>query len=235
MLGLAACGSDSSDADEGGAPLSSVTIEGKQGEEPKVTFDGRLDGSEAETEVLVEGDGEEVADGDTVSVDWWVGNGFTEKQAQSTYETGPQSVEMAEDTLPFLRETLIGSKVGDRVVMLTSAEDAFGEGGRPDIGIGNRDAVLVVVDVMGTAETVPPLDGPQGEDKKPAGWAPTLIEEDGIRLQHRPRADRQADRHHPGQGRRRQGEVGTDPDRRLPRPGLQRRRALRRVLQRGAR
>jgi peptidylprolyl isomerase len=183
LLGLAACGSDSGDADEGGAPLSSVTIEGKQGEEPEVTFDGRLDGSQAETEVLVEGDGEEVADGDTVSVDWWVGNGFTEEEAQSTYETGPQSVEVADDTLPFLRETLIGNQVGDRVVMLTSAEDAFGEGGRPDIGIGNKDAVLVVVDIMDTKETVPPvppLDGPQGEEKKPAGWAPTLIEEDGV-------------------------------------------------------
>jgi FKBP-type peptidyl-prolyl cis-trans isomerase len=180
LLGLAACGSDSSDADEGGAPLSSVTIAGKQGEEPKVTFDGRLDPSEEETEVLVEGDGDEVADGDTVSVDWWVGNGFTEEQAQSTYESGPQSVELADDTLPFLRETLIGNQVGDRVVLLTSAEDAFGEGGRPDIGIGNKDAVLFVVDIMGTSETVPPLDGPQGEDKKPAGWAPTLIEEDGV-------------------------------------------------------
>jgi peptidylprolyl isomerase len=182
LLGLAACGSDSSDADEGGAPLSSVTIEGEQGEEPKVTFDGRLDGSEAETEVLVEGDGEEVADGDTVQANWWVGNGFTEEEAQSTWTKGgaTQSVEMAEDVLPFLREAIIGNQVGDRIVMLTSAEDAFGEGGRPDIGIGNRDAVLVVVDIMGTAETVPPLDGPQGEEKKPAGWAPTLIEEDGV-------------------------------------------------------
>ena len=66
MLGLAACGSDSSDPQEGGESLSSVTIEGDQGSEPKVTFDGRLDGSKDETEVLVEGDGEVVADGDTV-------------------------------------------------------------------------------------------------------------------------------------------------------------------------
>lgn len=185
LLGLAACGSDSSDADEGGAPLSSVTIEGEQGEEPKVTFDGRLDGSQAETEVLVEGDGEEVADGDTVEANWWVGNGFTEEEAQSTWTAGgaTQSVEMSEDVLPFLREAIIGNNVGDRVVLLTSAEDAFGEGGRPDIGIGNKDAVLAVVDILGRSETVPPvppLEGPQGAEKKPAGWAPTLVEEDGV-------------------------------------------------------
>lgn len=183
MLGLAACGSDSSDAEEGGAPLSSVTIEGKQGEAPKVTFDGRLDGSEEEKDVLVEGDGETVADGDTVEANWWIGNGFTEEEAQNTFEQGTQEVELSEDVLPFLRETMIGSTVGDRIVLLTSAEQAFGELGNPSIGIGNKDSVLAVVDILGRSETVPPepaLEGPQGEEKKPAGWAPTLIEEDGV-------------------------------------------------------
>lgn len=183
MLGLAACGSDSSDAEEGGAPLSSVTIEGKHGEAPKVTFDGRLDGSEEEKDVLIEGDGETVADGDTVEANWWIGNGFTEEEAQNTFEQGTQEVELSEDVLPFLRETMIGSTVGDRIVLLTSAEQAFGELGNPSIGIGNKDSVLAVVDILGRSETVPPeptLDGPQGEEKKPAGWAPTLIEEDGV-------------------------------------------------------
>lgn len=185
ILGLAACGSGSSDAEEGGAPLSSVTIAGEQGKEPKVTFDGRLDASQDETEVLVEGDGEEVADGDTVEAHWWIGNGFTEEEAQTTWtkDGPPQSVELNEEVLPFLREAVIGNQVGDRIVMLAGAEDAFGEGGRPDIGIGNRDAVLAVVDILGRSETVPPvppLDGPQGEEKKPAGWAPELIEEDGV-------------------------------------------------------
>lgn len=182
MLGLAACGSGSGDTEEGGAPLSSVTIEGEQGSEPKVTFDGRLDGSKDETDVLVEGDGEEVADGDTVKANWWIGNGFTEEEAQSTWtkDGAPQSVEISDEVLPFLREAVVGNQVGDRVVLLTSAEEAFGEGGRPDIGIGNKDSVLAVVDIMGRSETVPPLDGPQGEEKKPAGWAPELIEEDGV-------------------------------------------------------
>lgn len=180
MLGLAACGSGSSDADEGGAPLSSVTIEGKQGEEPKVTFDGRLDGSEEETEVLIEGDGETVAEGDTVSAHLWIGNGFTQEEATSTFEGEPESIEVTDETLAPIRDSLVDHKVGERVVVLTSAEDAYGEQGNPNIGIGNKDSVLFIIDIMGTAETVPPLDGPQGEEKKPAGWAPTLIEEDGV-------------------------------------------------------
>ncbi|WP_439939541.1 FKBP-type peptidyl-prolyl cis-trans isomerase [Nocardia sp. N13] len=177
MLGLAACGSGASDSDEGGASLSSVTIEGKQGEKPKVTFDGRLDSSE-ETEVLVEGDGETIADGDTVSTNWWVGNGFTQEEAQSTFgEGGSQSVEVSDKILPFLRETLIGHKVGDRVVLKTSAARAYGESGNASIGIGNKDSVLAVVDILGKVDI---LDAPQGEEKKPAGWAPSLIEKDGV-------------------------------------------------------
>jgi peptidylprolyl isomerase len=181
LLGLAACGSDDSDSESGGASLSSVTIEGKQGEEPKVTFDGRLDGSKAETEVVIEGDGETVADGDTVSSNFWIGNGFTEEEATSTFDQdAPQSVELTADVLKPLREAMIGHKVGDRVAVLTSAEDAYGEAGNPQIGIGNKDAVLFVVDILGRADTVPALDGPQGEEKTPAGWAPTLIEKDGV-------------------------------------------------------
>jgi peptidylprolyl isomerase len=181
MLGLAACGSGSSDSSEGGASLSSVKIEGKQGEEPKVTFDGRLNDSE-ETETLVEGDGETVADGDTVQANWWIGNGFTQEEAQSTYtkDGAPQSVELSKDILPFLRETMIGHKVGDRVVLKTSAAKAYGETGNASIGIGNKDSVLAIVDILGRKETVPPLDGPQGEEKKPASWAPTLVEKDGV-------------------------------------------------------
>lgn len=180
LVGLAACGSSSSDTEEGGKPLSSVKIEGKQGKEPKVTFDGRLDGSKTETETVIEGDGETVADGDTATASFWIGNGFTQEEATSTYDQGPQKVELTSDVLKPLREAIVGHKVGDRVAVLTSAEDAYGETGNPTIGIGNKDSVLFVVDILGRADTVPALDGPQGEDKKPAGWAPTLIEKDGV-------------------------------------------------------
>lgn len=182
LLGLAACGSQSSES-EPGAGLDSVTIEGEAGKKPQVTFDGRLDGDQAETKVLIEGDGDIVADGQTVTTNFWIGNGYTQKEATSTYGQGTQSVELTAEVLEPLREAVIGNQVGDRVAVLTSAEAAYGEAGNAQIGIGNRDAVLFVVDILDTAETVPPvppLDGPQGEEKKPASWAPTLIEQDGV-------------------------------------------------------
>ncbi|WP_165357086.1 FKBP-type peptidyl-prolyl cis-trans isomerase [Nocardioides zhouii] len=186
LLVLAACGSESSDADEGSASLSSVTVEGKQGEAPEVTFDGRLDPSKTETDVVIEGDGEDVAAGDTVEAQWWIGNGYTEKETQSTFEGEPQSLELGDEVLPFLTDTMVGHKVGDRILALIPSDKAFGKFGGARFGIGNRDAAVIVVDIMGRSDTVPPpptvppLDGPQGEEKKPAGWAPTLLEQDGI-------------------------------------------------------
>ena len=180
LLGLAACGSEEADPTPG-AGLDSVTIEGDHGKAPKVTFDGRLDPDDGETQVLIEGDGETVEDGDTVSAHYWIGNGFTEKEAESTYEAEPQSIELSKDIIKPLRDAMVGQQVGARVAVLSSADDAFGEGvGNPQLGIGNKDAVLFVVDILDRSETIPPLDGPQGEEKEPAGWAPSLIEEDGV-------------------------------------------------------
>lgn len=180
LLGLAGCGSGSSDSDEGGASLSSVKVEGKQGEEPQVTFDGQLDGTKSETEVLIEGDGDDVATGDTVEAHWWIGNGFTQKQTQSTYEGEPQSLELGDQVLPFLTTMMEGNQVGDRIVAMLPSDKAFGEGGGARFNIGNRDAAVIVLDIMSRKDTVPALDGPQGDDKKPASWAPTLIEKDGV-------------------------------------------------------
>lgn len=174
LLGLAACGSDEAPGSEPTAGLDSVKIAGDQGKEPKVTFDGRLRAPEdLQVEVLEEGDGP-VVEGTSALVHWWIGNGFTEEKAQSTFAGAPQSVPDSEDVLKPLREGIFGHPVGSRVAVLSSAEDAFGEVGNAQIGIGNKDTVLFVIDIVGQL-----LTAPDGEDRKPAGWAPELIEEDG--------------------------------------------------------
>lgn len=58
--------------------------------------------------------------------------------------------------------------------MATDAEDAFGETGNPQLNIGNKDGVVFVVDLLSKVN-----DGPVGEDREPAKWAPSLIETDG--------------------------------------------------------
>ena len=58
--------------------------------------------------------------------------------------------------------------------MVASAEEAFGEAGNPELGIGNEDAVLVVVDLVSGV-----LDKPAGTQTKAPAWAPRIVFEKG--------------------------------------------------------
>ncbi len=180
---LAACGSDSSgSADDPSSSTSAstgtldgVTVKGDPGKEPEVTWDGKMAVSGIETTVLVKGDGEVIADGDQVSAHIWIGNGFTQKKAYSTYDEGqPQSVTVTADLSPVFVDALKGQTVGSRVAVTASAEDAFGASGNPQLGIGNKDSVLIIVDLI-SKTTV--LDGPQGDAKPSPAWAPKLVED----------------------------------------------------------
>ncbi|GAA1479462.1 FKBP-type peptidyl-prolyl cis-trans isomerase [Nocardioides aestuarii] len=172
---LVACGDDSSEEGSsggGGASLESVSIEGEVGEAPEVTWDGEMSADEVESKVVAEGDGAEIGEGDQVFAQIWLGNGTTQEQAYSTYDADqPQLLTVGKDTLSELfLEGLQGQTVGSRVAVAASAETAFGEAGNPQIGIGNKDTVLTVIDLLGTVE-----DGPQGTDEKAPSWVPSLV------------------------------------------------------------
>jgi peptidylprolyl isomerase len=148
---LAACGDDTSADDAGGLDgLAAVEISGDYGKEPEVSWKDQMDADEVEIEVLTEGDGEEVADGDQVLVNFWVGNGFSKEKTFSTYDEGgaPETVPMTDEVSAVFKDSLLGQKVGSRVAVTASAQDAFGDMGNPQLGIGNRDTVLLIFDLM---------------------------------------------------------------------------------------
>src|SRR5215510_5132176 len=63
-----------------GAALSEVTFSGDVGKELTATWHSTVDAPEsAKVTTLVKGDGEAIADGDTVSTYLWVGDGTTKK------------------------------------------------------------------------------------------------------------------------------------------------------------
>jgi peptidylprolyl isomerase len=171
-----ACGSDSgSDGDDSSSSdaLHGITITGDVGKAPKVKWDGKLKVSKTETTVVSEGDGDKVADGDQVSANIWIGNGATQKQAYSTYDEGqPQAIPASADLNPVFKSAILGQTVGSRVAVTATATDAFGESGNPQMGIGNKDTVLFVVDLMNVST---PLDGPDGKEQAAPSWAPGLV------------------------------------------------------------
>jgi peptidylprolyl isomerase len=164
-LALTSCGDDDGSPEEAGAGLESVTVEGEPGTAPKVTWGGRMEADEITSEVLTEGDGETVEAGDQVMTHIWIGNGYTQEEAYSTYEEGqPQQLTVDEKQLSeVFVEGMEGHTLGSRVVVAASAEEAFGEQGNPQIGIGNKDTVLLVIDMIEFYEPPKAVDVPKSK------------------------------------------------------------------------
>lgn len=171
---LVACGDDDgggSSSEDG--PLGQVSIEGEVGEAPKVEWNGAMKADEISSEVITEGDGEEVEAGDQVLAHLWLGNGKSQKEAYSSYEGEAQPLTVDEQQLgPFLIEAFEGHTIGSRVAVAAPASEAFGEMGNPQIGIESKDSVLLVVDIVDAY--VPPKPKDVSADE-----LPSVVEEKG--------------------------------------------------------
>lgn len=173
---LVGCGSDSSSdaTDSSSDALHGITISGDLGTEPEVDWDGKLEVDTTETSVVIEGDGAEIEDGDQVSAYLWIGNGYTQEMAYSDFENGEPGAVTASDNLsPVFKDAVLGQKLGSRVAVTTTAAEAFGESGNPQLGISNGDSVLIIVDLMGPYEAPKPTE-------VPASKMPTIVEKGGI-------------------------------------------------------
>lgn len=184
---LAACGNDSGgdaeEATDGAAAggLSGVTFSGEVGEELSVEWSSELEAPE-ETEVttLVEGEGEEIEDGDTVSTYLYVGNGSTQEQVYNDYDTGAaQSIPNNEQVGEIFRDLMEGQTYGSRVVALTTTDVIFPDGaeGNP-LGLGVEDAVVVVADLVEEQVVSPEPTSDKPEEADPDAQ-PTVVEEGG--------------------------------------------------------
>ncbi|GGO68198.1 FKBP-type peptidyl-prolyl cis-trans isomerase [Nocardioides deserti] len=166
---LSACGDDEGDSGVSGDEerLDAVEITGDVGKQPKVEWNGVMEAGDIVAETVVEGDGEELADGDQVVTHIWIGNGFTKTKAYSTYDEGgsPETLTVGDDLAPIFEDALEGRTIGSRVAVTASADEAFGEVGNPQLNIANKDTVLVLVDLV--EEFVPPKPEDVGADEMP--------------------------------------------------------------------
>ncbi|HEV2636597.1 MAG TPA: FKBP-type peptidyl-prolyl cis-trans isomerase [Actinocrinis sp.] len=103
------------------------------------------------SDVLIKGTGAAVAKGQTLvlqytGVDWNTGknfdSSFTRKQAYGV-------VIGAGQVIPGWDTGLVGKHVGDRVLLVIPPADGYGpSGGRPTAGIGAKDTLVFVVDIV---------------------------------------------------------------------------------------
>jgi peptidylprolyl isomerase len=180
VLGLAACGEEEpSETETGSAGVEGVEVTGEVGQEPEVTIDGPLELEQTTTEVVHEGEGNEVVEGEQALLHLYVANGTSGEKALATYDQGaPAAFQMSEDQIfRSVVDATVGQTVGSRIVVAAVPADAFPQGA-PQFGLEAEDNVVFVVDVMSVQPTEV-LDAPEGEAGDVPEDLPTVVEADG--------------------------------------------------------
>ncbi|OIH98764.1 MULTISPECIES: FKBP-type peptidyl-prolyl cis-trans isomerase [unclassified Curtobacterium] len=127
------------------------TVKDKASGEPEITIpDGVKAPSKTEVEVLKQGDGATIADGDTALVQYKGVVYSTGKEFDSSWSKGtPASFTVSESALIKGFVTgLVGQKVGSQVLIVATPEDAYGANPQEGSGIPKNATLVFVVDVL---------------------------------------------------------------------------------------
>ena len=130
---------------------------------------------------LVEGDGAEIAEGDTVSTYLYVGDGTTQKDLYSDYDNGsPESIPNQPAQLgEVFSKLLAGGTYGSRVVAVTTGTELFGSSAdNNQFGVDPKDTLVVVADLVEKAAVAPTPADDSAHDASP-GSQPTVVEKNG--------------------------------------------------------
>ena len=187
---LTACGDDSPEEGKTASGFDAVEVSGPVGEVPDVEWNALVEPGKTQTEVLAEGDGAELNDGDEVLVNLAVSDDFTQQIAIETYGEDRTAVALEVGAEPAEPQQVIdlltnliaehveaGMTLGTRIAFVVDAEEEFGDLALNlgTLGIGNQDGFLMVADLESVA-----LDGPEGKKKAAPAWAPKIVSTDGV-------------------------------------------------------
>lgn len=160
--------------------IDGVSFEGAVGEAITATWAANIE-KPAETEVttLVEGDGEEIADGAAVSSYVWLGNGSTQEEVFNGYSSGtPESLKNDGQLGEVFDQLFEGATYGSRVAAVTTADDLLGAGAGEQLGVDADAALVIVVDLVEEGATSPEPTDDQAQDAEP-DTQPSIVEKGG--------------------------------------------------------
>ncbi len=129
---------------------------------------------------LVKGDGDDLADGDTVSTYLWVGNGTSKKPLYSDYDNGqPEAIPNTDQVEQLFQDIFEGATYGSRVVAVTNATAVFGDNVEGNsLGVNATDSLVIVADLVEKQAASPDPTDDKAHDATPDSQ-PTVVEKDG--------------------------------------------------------
>jgi FKBP-type peptidyl-prolyl cis-trans isomerase len=131
------------------ASNSVVSASGTFGKAPTVTIPAENAAATLYTRTLIQGTGAPLTKsesllGNFVLYDW---SGTAHKLLGSTFSSGSPTL-FSSQLLPGLETALIGQKEGSRVLAVIPPADGFGPQGNSQIGVGGKDTLVFVVDMI---------------------------------------------------------------------------------------
>lgn len=150
--------------------LDGISVKGGFGEKPTVTFKHPWAIDKTQSKVLHKGDGHEVLESGSVTVNYVGIDGRTGKTFDSSFASGnPISFPM-QGVIAGFKKGLVGKHAGDRVLIAMTGPDGYDSaGGNPQAGINVGDSLVFVADI--TATTLPSAEG---KENKPKPDLPTV-------------------------------------------------------------
>ena len=156
------------------AALKSVKVTGNAGSKPTVKLASTPTSvTKSGVVVVTQGTGPTITKGQRVSFDYVLVNGKDGKEADSSYGKQP-AVFVADPSrsgLKGLASSLIGQRVGSRLLVGVAPSEGFGPQGNSQLGFGKDDTLLFVLDVK-SAKT--PLTKAAGTPVTPPKGLPTV-------------------------------------------------------------
>lgn len=164
LSALTACGggssssSSSSSGTQTGAGLKQVSFTGTVGKSVTAKWHSAV-ATPKSTSVttLVKGSGDKIAQNDTVSTYLWIGDGTTKKSIYSDYSQGTAEPLPNNGQLGAVFDKLFsGQTYGSRVAAVTTPTELLGSSSSASqLGIGAKDSLVVVADMVKKAPTSP--------------------------------------------------------------------------------
>ncbi len=131
--------------------IDAVTVTGAFGKKPTVKGPYPFEITKTQSKVLIKGSGASVEKSSYVTFNYDLTDATTGKSLQSSFGSAPLTAPVT-GLIPGFTESIVGKKVGDRVLMVINSKDAYDSvGGSGDIKVG--DTLIFVVDVLGVSRT----------------------------------------------------------------------------------